>query len=218
MADRETRKKRITVERRTQILKAAMDVFTRKGFASATMPEIAREAGIAVGTIYLYYPSKHELFIAVIKDLIITAPLLDLIYRIPRENIAVVFGQIMQNRFDLIQNEEMSRMPALMGEVARDPELKKLWAERFFKPLFTQFEGIYRAMQPPDKPSRIAPAVVVRAVGGLIIGFLMFKLLEGESSPLNDLPREKVAADMVDFMLHGLIGGENKELKQEGAI
>jgi AcrR family transcriptional regulator len=217
MADRETRKKRVTLERRAQILKAAMDVFTRKGFTAATLPDIAGKAGVAVGTIYLYYPSKRELFIAVIKNLIITAPLLDLVYRIPRENIAVVFAQIMQNRFDLIQNEEMSRMPALMGEVARDPELKKVWAELFFKPLFSQFEGIYRAMQSADKPGRIAPAVAVRAAGGLIMGFLMFNLLEGESSPLNDLPREKVAADMVEFMLHGLIGSENKELKQEGA-
>jgi AcrR family transcriptional regulator len=211
MTDRKTRKKRITAERRVQILKAAMDIFTRKGFAAATIPEIARRAGVAVGTIYLYYPSKRELFIAVIKDLIITAPLLDLIYRIPRENIGVVFGQIMQNRFDLIQSEEMSRMPALMGEVARDPELRALWVERFFKPLFTQFEGIYRAMQPPDEPNRIEPAVAVRAVGGLIMGFLVFRLLEGESGPLNEIPREKVAAGMVNFMLHGLLGSTEKK-------
>jgi AcrR family transcriptional regulator len=215
MADRKTRKKLITVERRTQILKAATDVFTRKGFSAATMPEIAAGAGMAVGTIYLYYPSKRELLIATIKNLIVTAPLLDLIYRIPRENIAVVFGQIMKNRFDLIQSEEMSRMPTLMGEVIRDPELKALWTERFFKPLFTQFEGIYRAMTPPGTPGRIEPAVAVRAAGGLIIGFLMIKLLEGEFGPLSDLPQEKVAADMANFMLHGLMGSENQALKQE---
>jgi AcrR family transcriptional regulator len=215
MADRITRKKQITVQRRTQILKAAMDVFTRKGFAAATIPEIAGKAGIAVGTVYLYYASKRELFIAVIKDLIITAPLLDLIYRIPRENIAVVFGQIMQNRFDLIQSEEMSRMPSLMGEVARDPELRALWVERFFKPLFSQFEAIYRAMTPPGTPGRIEPAVAVRAVGGLIMGFLVFRLLEGESGPLSEIPREKVAADMANFMLHGLMGSNNQITKQE---
>jgi AcrR family transcriptional regulator len=215
VADRATRKKLITVERRTQILKAATDVFTRKGFAAATIPEIARGAGMAVGTIYLYYPNKRELFIAVIKNLIITAPLLDLIYRIPRENIAVVFGQIMQNRLDLIQSEEMSMMPSLVGEVIRDPELKALWVERFFKPLFTQFESLFRAMQPPDQPYRVEPAVAVRAAGGLILGFLMIKLLEGESGPLSDLPQEKVAADMADFMLHGMMSGSIQAPKQE---
>jgi len=206
MADRASRKKRITAQRRAQIMKAGTEVFIRKGFTAATVPEIARAAGIAAGTIYLYFPSKRALFIAAIKDLIITAPFLDLIYRIPKENIAVVFGQIIQNRFDLIQSEEMSRIPALMGEVLRDPELKALWIREFFKPLMTQMEGIYRAMQPPDKPFRVEPAVAVRAVAGLIIGFLMLRLMESGSGPLDDLPREKVAADTVDFILHGLLG------------
>jgi AcrR family transcriptional regulator len=214
VVDRKTRKKRITAERRLQILKAAMEVFTRKGFEAATVPEIARLAGVAAGTIYLYYPSKRELFIAVIKNLIITAPLLDLIYRIPGENINVLFQQIMRDRFDLIQSEEMAWMPSLLGEVLRDPELKALWRERFFKPLFAQMEGIYRALQPAGQPG-IPPALAVRAIGGLIMGFLMIKMLEGETSPLDNLPREKVAADMVRFMLYGLLGGHNREPKED---
>ena len=205
MTDRATRKKRITAERQLQILKAAMAVFTRKGFEAATVPEIARQAGIATGTIYLYYPNKRELFIAVIKNLIITAPLLDLIYRITNENISAVFPQIMQNRFELIENEEMAWVPALVGEVLRDTELKALWRERFFKPLFTQLEGIYRTLQPAGRPG-IAPALAVRAVGGMILGSLMIKMLEGETGPLESLPREKVAASMAHFMLYGLMG------------
>ena len=127
MANRATRKKLITVERRTQILKAATDVFTRNGFAAATIPEIARGAGMAVGTIYLYYPNKRELLIAVIKELIVNAPLLDLIHKIPKENLSLVFKQIMQNRFDLIESDEMSRAPTLLSEILRDAELKDLW-------------------------------------------------------------------------------------------
>ena len=182
-------------------------MFTGKGFSAATIPEIAVKAGVAVGTIYIYFPSKRELFIAMIKDLIITAPLLDLIYQISGDNISAVFPQIMRNRFDLIQSEEMSWMPSLIGEVLRDPELKTLWRERFFKPFTAQMEGIYRKLQPPDQPG-IAPSIAVRAIGGLIIGFLMIKMLEGETSPLDALPREKVAADIARFMLHGLAGND----------
>jgi AcrR family transcriptional regulator len=214
MADRASRKKRITAQRRAQILKAGTEVFIRKGFTAATVPEIARAAGVAVGTVYLYFPSKRDLFIAAINNIIINAPLLDLINRIPRENMAVVFGQIMQNRFDLLQGEEMSRMPALMGEVLRDPELKAILNRDFLKPLLTQVEGIYRAMQPPGEPLRTEPAVAVRAVAGLIIGSLMLRLLEGESSPMAHLPREKVAVDMVNFILYGLSGAD-KDMKRE---
>lgn len=47
------------------ILAAAARVFARRGLESCTMDEIAREAGVAKGTLYLYFPSKQELFLAV---------------------------------------------------------------------------------------------------------------------------------------------------------
>ena len=34
----------------------------------------------------------------------------------------------------------------------------------------------------------------------------MLKVMKGESSPLERLPQDKVADDMVDFVLHGLLG------------
>ena len=47
--------------RRAQILGAADRVFLASGLSSATMDDVAREAGIAKGTIYLYFPSKEAL-------------------------------------------------------------------------------------------------------------------------------------------------------------
>jgi TetR/AcrR family fatty acid metabolism transcriptional regulator len=54
--------------RRTEIVDAARSVFARRGFATAIMDEIAREAGIAKGTIYLYFRSKTEVFKAVLDE------------------------------------------------------------------------------------------------------------------------------------------------------
>ena len=48
--------------RRDAILAAARKVFASKGFDGATMADIAREAGVAAGTVYLYYDSKLDLF------------------------------------------------------------------------------------------------------------------------------------------------------------
>jgi len=52
--------------RRAEILDAARTIFARRGFASATMDEVAREAGIAKGTTYLYFKSKVEVYRAVL--------------------------------------------------------------------------------------------------------------------------------------------------------
>jgi TetR/AcrR family fatty acid metabolism transcriptional regulator len=46
-----------------RILEAAVKVFARKGFGAATVAEVAREAGVADGTIYLYFKSKDDILV-----------------------------------------------------------------------------------------------------------------------------------------------------------
>jgi AcrR family transcriptional regulator len=54
-------------ERPRQILEAAFRVFGVRGLHRATLDDVAREAGITKGTIYLYFPSKAALFSAMLK-------------------------------------------------------------------------------------------------------------------------------------------------------
>ncbi|HCY88025.1 MAG TPA: TetR/AcrR family transcriptional regulator [Desulfobacteraceae bacterium] len=55
------RKQREKERRRQEILAAARDVFSAKGFNSATMEEIASKAELSPGTLYLYFKNKEEL-------------------------------------------------------------------------------------------------------------------------------------------------------------
>jgi AcrR family transcriptional regulator len=58
------RRKQQRTARRDAILAAARKVFAHKGFDGSTIADIAREAGVAAGTVYLYYASKIDLFAA----------------------------------------------------------------------------------------------------------------------------------------------------------
>jgi TetR/AcrR family fatty acid metabolism transcriptional regulator len=51
-----------------QIIDAAVRVFARKGYWSSRVLDIAREAGIAAGTIYLYFPNKEEILITLFRE------------------------------------------------------------------------------------------------------------------------------------------------------
>src|SRR6266702_3531209 len=55
-------------ERRHAIMHAASEVFRDKGYAGASMSEISARAGGSKCTLYSYFPSKHELFSAVMLD------------------------------------------------------------------------------------------------------------------------------------------------------
>ena len=60
--------KRSGIESKQKIMKAAMDVFSRKGYAKASIREIARTAGISVGGVYLYFRNKEELYRSLINE------------------------------------------------------------------------------------------------------------------------------------------------------
>jgi AcrR family transcriptional regulator len=62
-----TKKDVVTEFRTGEIIQAANRVFAERGFDQATMDEIAREAGVAKGTLYLYYPSKQDIYWAALR-------------------------------------------------------------------------------------------------------------------------------------------------------
>lgn len=62
------RKVRERRARRRAIQAAAVQVFSEKGFFRATMEDVAREAELSVGTIYLYYRSKKELYVSLLFE------------------------------------------------------------------------------------------------------------------------------------------------------
>ena len=60
-----TERGRLTRER---ILAAAEEVFGQMGYEPASITAITQTAGVAQGTFYVYFPSKHAIFVELIKD------------------------------------------------------------------------------------------------------------------------------------------------------
>src|SRR5687768_11079905 len=55
-------------DKRERILAAAERVFAKRGFFASRVSEIAKDAGVADGTIYLYFKSKDDLLISLFED------------------------------------------------------------------------------------------------------------------------------------------------------
>src|SRR5499433_915999 len=62
-----TKKDVVTEFRTAAILEAARKVFANEGFSRATVDDIASAAGVAKGTVYLYYESKRDIYFAALK-------------------------------------------------------------------------------------------------------------------------------------------------------
>lgn len=57
-----------TEQRRAEIMHAALELFSSKGFNETTMEEVATAAGVAKGTVYLYFQSKEHLLLALKRE------------------------------------------------------------------------------------------------------------------------------------------------------
>lgn len=62
------RRRRRRDARPGELIDAALDVFSERGFAGARLDDIARRAGVTKGTVYLYFSSKEDLFEAAVRQ------------------------------------------------------------------------------------------------------------------------------------------------------
>ena len=65
-----TKRERRKEARPGELLDAALSIFVEKGFAATRVEEVAARAGVSKGTLFLYFPSKEELFKAVVRQTI----------------------------------------------------------------------------------------------------------------------------------------------------
>lgn len=63
-----TRRERRKEARPGELLAAALDLFVEKGFAATRAEEVAKRAGVSKGTLFLYFPTKEDLFKAVVRE------------------------------------------------------------------------------------------------------------------------------------------------------
>lgn len=75
------------VERRDAILAAALDEFSTSGFSATRLDDVARRAGVAKGTIYLYFRDKEALFQELVRSML--SPVVDRIATVPPAGVPV---------------------------------------------------------------------------------------------------------------------------------
>lgn len=62
-------KRSIVVDKRKEILNSAIEVFAHKGYNKANIKDIADKAGVATGTVYLYFKNKDDLLLQSMKTM-----------------------------------------------------------------------------------------------------------------------------------------------------
>ncbi len=114
-----------------EILQAALEVFTDRGFAATKLEDVARRAGVTKGTIYLYYENKDALFKALVRETIV--PVIakgEALAHSFTGTARDLFEQLIREYFRLVGDTPLSGIPRLMiAEAGNFPELARFYYE-----------------------------------------------------------------------------------------
>lgn len=164
-------------ERRSQILNAAMKIFARDGFQKARMDDIAKETGVAKGTVYLYFKSKEEIIKSTI-DRLFLGEFKEIMALIDQEMSA---KDKLNQVFEIVINDYKNLTPFLpilyefYAYAIRKKGLRKIFSEyfdRYMELLSTIIQqGIDQEEFKPCDPREAAVAI-----GALIEGMLLLSI------------------------------------------
>lgn len=170
--------------RRQQILAAARRCFLRGGFHATSMQEVIAEAGLSVGAVYRYFPSKNHLIVAIAENVI--------------EQIDGVLGDTTEPGVPLIDTVERA-VDAVARQLGPDGGLRlavQVWAEALLDPALGRFVGgLYErlrarctavavlAQQSGELPADADPEAVGAALFALLPGYGLQHVLTGGPDP-----------------------------------
>ena len=130
-------------ERRETILAAALEEFSARGFAATRLDDVASRAGVAKGTIYLYFDDKEALFQELVRSML--GPLVGAIEAAPTGDMQV--ADIARAIADLFVREiyETRRKDVIRLIIAEGPRFPSL-AEFYYREVISRILSAMRAL------------------------------------------------------------------------
>ncbi len=189
-----------TPDKRDRILKAAIKVFAKNGFYATRVSDIARAAGVADGTIYLYFKNKEDVLITIFAEGI--GQLLTILQDVAEsdERFETRIRQIVELQLGLLE-EQRDLAEVITVNLRQSSRLLKQYATPLFMEYIDVIAGVVRDGQQEGAFRKdLNPRVVARSLFGALDAILLtWALGDGDPPALR-----KAAAHCASLFLEGL--------------
>jgi TetR/AcrR family fatty acid metabolism transcriptional regulator len=200
---RSERARQLRVARRSRILEAALRVFARSGFHVASVDDIVREAGVARGTFYLYFPSKQELLGALLDEL--TTDLEGTIRRVDLSPGAPSpMDQLLANVVGLLAltRARPEMLQILLWESIGIDEALDRKLDSFHRRMFSLMQRSLNLGVEMGLVRACDTTVVARLLVGSVKELMFSLLVRGD---LRDAPLEDLGRELLSFCMRGIL-------------
>ncbi len=195
-------------ERRLQILRIAVRLFSQRGFRGTTTKEIAQAAGVSEAMVFRHFATKVELYAAILDHKACAGGIKD-----PREIIAdavarkddrAVFETL---AFEALEHHdrdpEFQRL--LLYSALEEHELAQMFWERTVLQIYDLLGSYISERQRDGVFREVTPYVVVRAFVGMIIHHSLNNNLWDKKRRLLNISNEQAAHEFTEILLGSIV-------------
>lgn len=202
-------KVKLAKERRTQILQAAMKVLSKKGFYGVTISDIAKEARMSPGTIYLYFDNKEELLNALGQEALPLSIPEDMLKHAGDGNGRETLERLAADYLETFVKQGRDDMIKLfiLRTLRSTKRLRALY-EEMSERMFTRFEQHLRNGIEDGSYRDVEPQLAARTFVGMFLPFVIMADVERRLhiKASNTYEQDQVITTVVDIFLHGISG------------
>jgi len=193
--------------RRLQILRVAMRLFSQRGFRGTTTKEIALAAGVSEAMVFRHFATKEELYSAILDHKACVHETMDPLQVVAeavaaKDDAAVFEGLALDalNQHDC--DPEFHRL--LLHSALEEHELAHMFWEKFVKRVYRTLRNYIRERQRDGAMRNVEPLVVVRAFVGMIIHHSLNNNLWDRKQQLLKISNQAAAREFTNILLHGV--------------
>jgi AcrR family transcriptional regulator len=161
-------------DKQKAIIKAAVEMFSQKGYAATSTREIAQMAKVSEGSIFKQYPTKKHLMLYITERIINTSllplisnGLLELLSK-PFDSREEFINAFLQNRINLMQ-EVVPLFKILFQEIPFQPEIRAMLIEQIKKMPFNEIAEKLQPEESDDFSKEDVMQIILTYVAGFFI-------------------------------------------------
>ena len=194
-------------ERRLQILRVAVSLFSRRGFRGTTTKEIAQAAGVSEAMVFRHFANKEELYSAIIDHKACADNFQQPCDIVPealarKDDRAVFSGIALAMMRHHEHDTEFLRL--LTQSALEGHELADMFWDRNVRRMYDFLGSYIRERQRDGAMRDIDPTIVVRCFLGMVIHHSLNNILWDTSRRLLDIPNERAAEEFTELLLRGV--------------
>lgn len=195
-----------TADKHSKIIDAAISVFSRKGFYNARISDIAKEAQVADGTIYLYFNNKYDILISLFEEEI-GKIILEVKLLIEQETDPCRMLQVFALHHLKLMEEKRELAEVLQMELRQSNKFMREYRNTKFIEYVDVISGIVRkGMETKLFRPNVLPGVFKRAFFGALDETARLWVL----SPEHSYTIDEAATQISEFFLQGILTDNKK--------